>query len=1169
MRKILISLFVLGLIPGWGQQYAGILDGSRVIDNIAHPAGVQGGIPTRTTICQTLGLGGQSPTFNQTTGGNLVTSTTVTNALNTCSTNSPGSVVLLNPGTYNIAVRIPSNVTLRGSGPLQTLIYPTSAVGCAYSSTICMQAASVVSEDQTAATTTNSCTWSAGYTQGTSTITLTSCGSAASSLSTNNTIFLDQADDQTDNGGLVISDVTTLVGGNGGAFGRVIGGLRHTQLQVSKITSITGTCTSSCTVGIDPPLYNTNWSGTRSPGAWFEGVPAVNAGLESLTIENDNASQISGVEMWGCVNCWMTNVRNIKSSARNNIILYHSLHITISNNYFYSSSGGGVGLYNIEPDTSTDVLVENNIADNVGAFIVMDSGIMNMVVGYNFIADNTSCGSATSLCQAYAGHGPGSYQLWEGNYAQSVTSDNQHGAEPLVTFYRNWLSGNQPAPNNRTQQTFPIFPMNFARIWNVVANVLGTPGYHTTYETYPGAPCSATTIYYMGRYNAFCGSSTFDDNGVRNTIMRWGNYDVTAGGETIFDTAQASPAAVTYINANPIPTVGNAGVGQAAFPASFYYSAKPSWWSSKVGTTPPWPPIGPDVTGGQGPGGHAYENLAYLCYLNTPADQVISGTKAFDANNCYGASAGSPAIGFNPTTLAFGNVVQATTSPGMTVTITNTGTATEASMALSVTGTNAADFAISSTTCGASLGAGSSCTATLTVTPAAVGSRSASLHVAGTVSADLPLTANGTASGPLLTISPPSLSFTSQQVGTPSAGQSFTVTNTGTSTANTISISSSGDFVLTLGTCSGVSTLAVNVSCSGTIQFSPTALGTRTGTLTVTSTAPTATTALSGTGIDNSILSRTPCVVTLSTLGTSCTIPATPSSGATVVAGLLTATLNWTPTITVTMPGATCSLILSTPVGLTRVDFYQCQHPTAGDTAVTFTPDTGGNVQILLWTLAGNVSVDQTGALTNQTASTTLLAPSLTTVASAKEVILAEGATFGNVTGMVSGNLCSLASNQAGNGWADTVVFATGAYQCQWAQSSGQYSSLAVSFSAAAAAPIVTLQNATVAFGKSALHRKSSVTTLTLKNTGSAALSISSIAPSGDYTESDTCGASVAAGSTCIISITALPTAAGSRAGSVVITSNAPSNPDTVSLTATGVYFQSGAAGFPVGNPVH
>ena len=78
---------------------------------------------------------------------------------------------------------------------------------------------------------------------------------------------------------------------------------------------------------------------------------------------------------------------------------------------------------------------------------------------------------------------------------------------------------------------------------------------------------------------------------------------------------------------------------------------------------------------------------------------------------------------------------------------------------------------------------------------------------------------------------------------------------------------------------------------------------------------------------------------------------------------------------------------------------------------------------------------------------------------------------------------------------------------------------------------------------------------MTLINTENAALTITSIAASGDFSETNTCGSIVAAGANCMISITFTPTAGGNRTGTLTITDNAHGSPQTVALTGTGEDF--------------
>jgi hypothetical protein len=99
-----------------------------------------------------------------------------------------------------------------------------------------------------------------------------------------------------------------------------------------------------------------------------------------------------------------------------------------------------------------------------------------------------------------------------------------------------------------------------------------------------------------------------------------------------------------------------------------------------------------------------------------------------------------------------------------------------------------------------------------------------------------------------VTLSPSTQTFTSELVGNPSPAQTFTLSNTKAATLTISSKVASGDFSVTGGTCG--STLPTG-TCTITAVFTPTALGLRTGTLTVTdsdSTSP-QTSALSGVGL--------------------------------------------------------------------------------------------------------------------------------------------------------------------------------------------------------------------------------------------------------------------------------------------------------------------------------
>jgi FG-GAP-like repeat/Abnormal spindle-like microcephaly-assoc'd, ASPM-SPD-2-Hydin/FG-GAP repeat len=106
----------------------------------------------------------------------------------------------------------------------------------------------------------------------------------------------------------------------------------------------------------------------------------------------------------------------------------------------------------------------------------------------------------------------------------------------------------------------------------------------------------------------------------------------------------------------------------------------------------------------------------------------------------------------------------------------------------------------------------------------------------------------GLVSGPSGILSPPALTFATQLVGTTSPAQSVLLTNYGTATLSITGITASGDFLRQSDTCG--SSLAAGASCTISVTFTPTASGTRSGTLSVADNAPGTpqTASLSGTG---------------------------------------------------------------------------------------------------------------------------------------------------------------------------------------------------------------------------------------------------------------------------------------------------------------------------------
>jgi hypothetical protein len=159
------------------------------------------------------------------------------------------------------------------------------------------------------------------------------------------------------------------------------------------------------------------------------------------------------------------------------------------------------------------------------------------------------------------------------------------------------------------------------------------------------------------------------------------------------------------------------------------------------------------------------------------------------------------------------------TSPARTVTLTNTGTAIEIS-SIAIAGTNPADFTHTHN-CGATLMSGATCTISVIFKPSAIGKRSGALSIQHTGGGS-PHTVNLSGDGTVIKLRPASLNFGSQPVGTASAVQTSTLTNTGSTAVSISSIVTGGphpgDFVMTH-TCP--TSLAAGSSCPIIIQFKP------------------------------------------------------------------------------------------------------------------------------------------------------------------------------------------------------------------------------------------------------------------------------------------------------------------------------------------------------------
>jgi hypothetical protein len=92
-----------------------------------------------------------------------------------------------------------------------------------------------------------------------------------------------------------------------------------------------------------------------------------------------------------------------------------------------------------------------------------------------------------------------------------------------------------------------------------------------------------------------------------------------------------------------------------------------------------------------------------------------------------------------------------------------------------------------------------------------------------------------------------------------------------------------------------------------------------------------------------------------------------------------------------------------------------------------------------------------------------------------------------------------------------------------------------------------------LSFGTQALNTASAAQTITLTNAGTVTLTITKVTVTKLYTQTNTCGTSVAGGASCTFSVTFTPTTVGTHNGTLTITDNATGSPKTVTLTGSGL----------------
>jgi len=411
------------------------------------------------------------------------------------------------------------------------------------------------------------------------------------------------------------------------------------------------------------------------------------------------------------------------------------------------------------------------------------------------------------------------------------------------------------------------------------------------------------------------------------------------------------------------------------------------------------------------------------------------------------------------------------------------------------------------------------------------------------------------------TVTPPTLTFANQSIGTASAAQTVTLANTGSAVLTVTSIAVGGDFSES-DNCQNLA-VSAGASCAVQVTFTPFATGSRTGQMTINANVAGGQlmVALSGTGTAALAVNLAPVILGFGTVEVGAT---SASQQVTLTnAGASSVALS---TITVSAPFT----LLSNACGTTSLAAYAaCQLtveflPTAvGAVTGTLTVTDAGGTQSVQLTGTGVGAPTDTLSPASLTFSGTIIGQlsAFQTVSLSNSGGLRLTAIATTVTGpfQVSNN-CGTQLNENASCSIDVIFAPTAAgLQSGTLAVSDALRTQTVSLSGTGLLPpIFSVTPPSLSFAAQAVGTTSSPFTLTVSNTGGAAMANVGFQITGASASSfalgiTTCGALLSNGSSCTVQVSFTPVASGGSTAALTISSSTIGVPSSqVPLTGNG-----------------
>lgn len=519
-----------------------------------------------------------------------------------------------------------------------------------------------------------------------------------------------------------------------------------------------------------------------------------------------------------------------------------------SNTFPLFNVGGGIAIVNSSPTITGNVITGNHAICGIGMEIRGGSAVVrgNTITGNTQAGGDGGCGGGGIEITGDFSH-PIATPLISGN---TITNNSLLGGgfgggievafNAAPTIQNNFISGNAVFNNGggidiESNAGTPIVVTQNI----IVNNSTGGGGSGAGISASANSVLTANTI--VGN-TAFDGSSgIFADRFSPITISN--NIVVAAAGQTGIVCSQFSSTFPSFSHNDVTSASGQSFSSNCASTAqgNGNISLDPQFVNANGGDYH-LQSTSPAIDAGD----NNAPNFPHQDYDNNP--RIVDGNNDCTDTVDIGAYElqASVQASFSPASLSFANQVVNTTSNAQPVTLSATGNSC-LKVSLAVTG----DFA-QSNTCGAGIPAGQSCVVNVTFTPSATGLRTGTLSLNGNAAS---VSLSGTGIIPAtISVAPSALNFGNQTVGTESAAQTLTVTNTGGSTLhiNSLLVSGDPDFFTLTNNCVGGPGVAPGGSCTAQVVFSPHTAGAGAATLTIGSDAANGpvSVSLSGTGVD-------------------------------------------------------------------------------------------------------------------------------------------------------------------------------------------------------------------------------------------------------------------------------------------------------------------------------